>query len=133
MLSVRKRPVRGAASAAEVTARLHGAPWDPYGLTTPTSHAAIRLAGIESLSTVTNADGVQQIVVPLTLRCANSDVDHGFERQALIEGNLAKVRDAMAMRVTEPGSDLLDPVHRDGRVADRPLKSFISGTSKAIY
>ncbi|RBY83027.1 hypothetical protein DQ238_03295 [Geodermatophilus sp. TF02-6] len=68
--------------------------------------------GRGSVAVVTSADtgtgGQPAEVLPLTPRRANCEVEHGFQRDNLIDTNIARVRNAVAGRAAvRPGLDLL--------------------------
>ncbi|MGH2616269.1 MAG: OmpA family protein [Thermomicrobiales bacterium] len=65
------------------------------------------------IAIVISADGSQRMVLPLTPRRADSEVEHGLMKRARIQENLRKVIEAVAaMQASEPGLDLLDPMDR---------------------
>ncbi|WP_083255096.1 OmpA family protein [Amycolatopsis orientalis] len=64
--------------------------------------------GKGALAIVTTADGDTARTWPLTPRRANGAVEHGLQRENLIEGNVRRVTEAVAgLAATEPGLDLL--------------------------
>ncbi|MGH4023099.1 MAG: OmpA family protein, partial [Pseudonocardiaceae bacterium] len=68
-------------------------------------------SGKGSVAVVTTADGRFSEPLPLTPRRANGAVEHGLQRDTLIENNLRDVSDTMlATRAQRPGLDLLQGI-----------------------
>jgi hypothetical protein len=81
-----------------------------------------------SQAVITTADAVQggqqPVAVPLTPRRANCEVEHGAQRQRLIDTNIDRVRSEMGKRSAEqPGLDLLAGI--DNAVRGRPAGQLI--------
>jgi outer membrane protein OmpA-like peptidoglycan-associated protein len=82
--------------------------------------------GSGSVAVVTSADtgsgGQPAEVLPLTPRRANCEVEHGFQRDNLIDTNIARVRNAVAGRAAvRPGLDLLAGI-------DNAVRGYSPGT-----
>jgi outer membrane protein OmpA-like peptidoglycan-associated protein len=82
--------------------------------------------GRGSVAVVTSADtgtgGRPAEVLPLTPRRANCEVEHGFQRDNLIDSNIARVRNAVAGRAAvRPGLDLLAGI-------DNAVRGYHPGT-----
>ncbi|MGH3915432.1 MAG: OmpA family protein [Pseudonocardiaceae bacterium] len=68
-------------------------------------------AGVGSVALVSTADGRFSPPLALTPRRANGAVEHGLQRDTLIEDNLRRVSDTVvAMTASRPGLDLLQGI-----------------------
>ncbi|WP_410660517.1 OmpA family protein [Amycolatopsis sp. lyj-112] len=89
--------------------------------------------GKGSLAIVTSADGVTARTLPLTPRRANGAVEHGLQRENLIDANVQRVSDAVGgLAAIRPGVDLLSGIDNAVRgVGPGTLVVLSSGLSTA--
>jgi outer membrane protein OmpA-like peptidoglycan-associated protein len=79
-------------------------------------------AATGSVAIVVSTDGTVRKVLPLTPRRSTCEVEHGFEREQLIEANIARViATVSAVSATVPGLDLL-------RAIDNAVRGLPPGT-----
>ena len=113
------RPTEGTTVVVLVSGTAH----EPRPSLTPRAERELRRAadsgdagdgrnGKGSVAVVTSADtpagGQPPEVLPLTPRRANCEVEHGLQRDNLIDANITRVEDAVAARAAvRPGLDLL--------------------------
>ena len=66
-----------------------------------------------STATVISADGLMRSTDPVTPRRANGEVEHGLQRRAIENANIAKISaDVGATHASKSGLDLLDTIDR---------------------
>ncbi|SFI78305.1 OmpA family protein [Amycolatopsis regifaucium] len=89
--------------------------------------------GKGSLAIVTTADGDTARTFPLTPRRANGAVEHGLQRESLIEGNVRRVAESVGgLAATHSGVDLLSGIDNAVRGAGHgTLVVLSSGLSTA--
>lgn len=89
--------------------------------------------GKGSLAIVTSADGETAQTLPLTPRRANGAVEHGLQRENLIDANVQRVSDAVGgLAAIRPGVDLLSGIDNAVRgVGPGTLVVLSSGLSTA--
>jgi outer membrane protein OmpA-like peptidoglycan-associated protein len=89
--------------------------------------------GKGSLAIVTSADGATAQTLPLTPRRATGAVEHGLQRESLIEANVQRVSEAVGnLAATRPGVDLLSGIDNAVRgIGPGTLVVISSGLSTA--
>ena len=115
------QPPPPAAGSSDLTILISGTKNEPRAALTSMAtdllrqQANVDVGPHEPGSTVTiiSADGTTRITDPLTPRRANGEVEHGLQRDAIKNANLAKISaDVGATHANKSGLDLLDMIDR---------------------